>query len=267
MVVARRPARVRWRMPIPLRPPRRRLRAVAAGGGPRPGGVHDRRPPRPIGRARAASRRSGTSRTAASGWRLANRRRCCRFVPPGRRRRPRRWPSILERASSRCDFRPSGVKVRIRAAAKPTHLVFEIVSVEPAGSVDAVVWGPYPTTVGATVGEIVGVVRDGSFALGLQVLNLKTRGGALLNDEGSDPSRGTLAQGGTLRQRAAGVRARPDEAAEGRGLERPVPRTCRSLRCRARRSSARRSRCSRAGRIGPSSGSAPSRWLRARRTR
>jgi len=32
-------------------------------------------------------------------------------------------------------------------------------------------------------GEIVGVVRDSVFALGLQVLNLKTRGGALLNDE------------------------------------------------------------------------------------
>ncbi len=92
------------------------------------------------------------------------------------------------------DFRPSGVRIRVRATAKPTHLVFEIVSVEPPGAVDAVVWGPYPTTVGASVGEIVGVAREGSFAVGLQVLNLKTRGGALLNDEGSDTSRGTLAQ-------------------------------------------------------------------------
>jgi hypothetical protein len=91
------------------------------------------------------------------------------------------------------EFRPSGVRIRVRATAKPTHLVFDIVSVEPAGAVDAVIWGPYPTTVGATVGEIVGVVREGAFALGLQVLNLKTRGGALLNDEGSDTSRGTLA--------------------------------------------------------------------------
>ncbi len=92
------------------------------------------------------------------------------------------------------DFRPSGVRIRVRATAKPTHLVFEIVSVEPPGAVDAVVWGPYPTTVGASVGEIVGVAREGPFAVGLQVLNLKTRGGALLNDEGSDTSRGTLAQ-------------------------------------------------------------------------
>jgi len=91
-------------------------------------------------------------------------------------------------------FRPSGVRVRVRATAKPTHLTFEIVGVEPADSVDAVVWGPYPTTVGATIGEIVGVARDETIAIGLQVLTLKTRGGALLNDEGSDPSRGTLAQ-------------------------------------------------------------------------
>jgi hypothetical protein len=110
------------------------------------------------------------------------------------------------------DFRPSGVRVRVRVAARPTHLVFEVVAVEPADSVDAVIWGPYPTTVSATVGEIVGVVREGTFALGLQVLNLKTRGGALLNDEGSDQSRGTLAQParfGSVLQAFALDRTRP----------------------------------------------------------
>ena len=126
------------------------------------------------------------------------------------------------------DYRPSGVRIRVRAMAKPTHLVFEIVSVEPAASVDAVVWGPYPTTVGATVGEIVGVVREGTFALGLQVLNLKTRGGALLNDEGSDPSRGTLAQParfGSLLQAFALDRTKPRKVAgwSGQFPDMPVP--------------------------------------------
>jgi len=126
------------------------------------------------------------------------------------------------------DFRPSGVKVRLRALAKPTHLSFEIVSAEPAGLVDAVLWGPYPTTVGGTVGEIVGVVRDGSFALGLQVLNLKTRGGALLNDEGSDPSRGTLAKTapfGSILQAFALERTRPRTVAgwNGQFPDMPVP--------------------------------------------
>jgi hypothetical protein len=48
-----------------------------------------------------------------------------------------------------------------------------------------VLWGPYPTTIRKTVGEVIGVVRDGAFALGLQALNLKTLGGYPENDEGS----------------------------------------------------------------------------------
>ena len=82
----------------------------------------------------------------------------------------------------------------MKAVRKATHLVFEIAGAEPASAVDAVVWGPYPTSIGATVGEIVGVVRDVEYAIGLQVLNIKTLGGALLNDEGSDPSRSSVAQ-------------------------------------------------------------------------
>ena len=126
------------------------------------------------------------------------------------------------------DFRPSGVRVQVRASAEPTHLVFEIVSVEPGGAVDAILWGPYPTTVGAIVGEIVGVVRDGTFALGLQVLNLKTRGGALLNGEGSDPSRGTLAQParfGSVLQAFALDRTKPRSVAgwNGQFPGMPVP--------------------------------------------
>jgi len=88
----------------------------------------------------------------------------------------------------------SGVRVRVKVVRKPTHLVFEIVGVEPSNVVDAVIWGPYPTTIRETVGEIIGVVRDAEYAIGLQVLNIKTLGGVLLNDEGSDPSRSSVAQ-------------------------------------------------------------------------
>ncbi len=91
-------------------------------------------------------------------------------------------------------YQPSGVIVRVRALAKPTHFTFEIVGVEPGGVVDAVTWGPYPITIGATIGEIVGVVRDPAFAIGLQVLNIKTLGGYPNYDEGSDPSRSRVAQ-------------------------------------------------------------------------
>ena len=125
-------------------------------------------------------------------------------------------------------YSASGVEVDVKTAARPTHLALEITAVRPAGLVDAVVWGPYPTTIGGTVGEIVGVVRDGTITIGLQPLNVKTRGGALLNDEGSDPSRGTLAQPapwGSVLQAFALDRSRPRKAAAWNGQfpNMPVP--------------------------------------------
>jgi hypothetical protein len=123
---------------------------------------------------------------------------------------------------------PGNVRVAVKAVARRSHAVLEVVDVQPAGSVDAIVWGPIPTSIGATVGEIVGVVRDEAFAIGLQVLDLKTRGGALLNDEGSDPSRGTLAQKtpwGSVLQAFALDRSRPRRVTgwNGQFPEMPVP--------------------------------------------
>jgi hypothetical protein len=91
-------------------------------------------------------------------------------------------------------YQPSGARLQVKATSRPTHVVFEIVRVEPAGLVDAVTWGPYPVTIGEIVGEIIGVVRDPAFAVGLQVLNIKTLGGIPAHDEGSDPSRSRVAQ-------------------------------------------------------------------------
>ncbi|MGE5361898.1 MAG: hypothetical protein ACM3NQ_23025 [Bacteroidales bacterium] len=126
------------------------------------------------------------------------------------------------------EYQASGARVRVRAVERPSHIVFEVVQARPQDRVDAVVWGPYPTTIGAVVGEIVGVVRDDRFAIGLQVLNAKTRGGALLNAEGSDPSRGTLAQKapfGSVLQAYALDRSRPRavDAWNGQFPNMPVP--------------------------------------------
>lgn len=65
----------------------------------------------------------------------------------------------------------------VRALANPTHVVFEVVEVRPTKAVELVLWGPYPTTIGETIGETVGVVRDREFAIGIQTLNAKTLGG------------------------------------------------------------------------------------------
>ncbi|MCL5097202.1 MAG: hypothetical protein M1608_06705 [Candidatus Omnitrophica bacterium] len=86
-----------------------------------------------------------------------------------------------------------GVTVTLRSEAKPTHLVFELTSVEPAGKVDLVIWGPYPTTIGAIVGETVGVVRNRQFAIGIQSLNPKTLGGYPSNEDDIMPSYNSFA--------------------------------------------------------------------------
>jgi len=80
-----------------------------------------------------------------------------------------------------------GVTATVRATSKPTHLVLELTAVEPLQSVQVVVWGPYATTIGDTIGETVGVVRDSVFAVGLQALNPKTLGGLPWRDNDFPP--------------------------------------------------------------------------------
>jgi len=87
----------------------------------------------------------------------------------------------------------SHLSADIRVIQKKTHLVFELVKLTPSDRVTAICWGPYPTTIDKTIGEVVGVVRDGEYAIGLQCLNTKTIGGILKNGEGADDSRGTVA--------------------------------------------------------------------------
>jgi len=85
----------------------------------------------------------------------------------------------------------AGVVAQVAAEEKGSHLRLELKSIQgtqAGGStpwVDWALWGPYPTTLRRTVGEVVGVVRDEGFALGLQALNIKTLGGAPENEEGN----------------------------------------------------------------------------------
>ncbi len=109
-------------------------------------------------------------------------------------------------------YAASGATVWVETSVHPTHVTLSITRVDPVGLVDAVTWGPYPVTIGETVGEIIGVVRDQSFAVGLQVLNIKTLGGIPAHDEGSDPSRSRVAQAapwGSVLQAYALDRSRP----------------------------------------------------------
>ncbi|CAN5917285.1 hypothetical protein BH11GEM2_BH11GEM2_14020 [soil metagenome] len=88
----------------------------------------------------------------------------------------------------------AGVQIVILVREEPRYVVLQIVSSSPAGKVDAVIWGPSPTVIGKTVGEVIGVVRDGEISLGMQVLNMKTLGGDMSNDEASTWERGIAAR-------------------------------------------------------------------------
>ena len=93
------------------------------------------------------------------------------------------WDSSANRLTLR--YTKAGVMALLWVQAKSTHLTLELLEVQPPGRAELVLWGPYPTTIRQTVGEVVGVVRDGEFALGVQALNPKTLGGFPENDEGS----------------------------------------------------------------------------------
>ena len=103
-------------------------------------------------------------------------------------------------------------RIVLRARSSATHLALDIVSATPAERVDAVIWGPYPTTISQTVAEVIGVVRDGTIAIGTQVLNMKTLGGDLPNGEGSTWARGIAA---TPYRSAGSTRARRRLARSG----------------------------------------------------
>jgi hypothetical protein len=98
------------------------------------------------------------------------------------------WDADTKRLTVR--FADPSVTATLKAEAKPTHIVFEVVGLEPTNRIELIVWGPYPTTIGDIVGEVIGVVRDPEFAIGIQALNAKTLGGYPTQESDSDEGHG-----------------------------------------------------------------------------
>ena len=71
----------------------------------------------------------------------------------------------------------AGVTATVAIAVRPTHLRIELTSVDGARPTQ-IHWGPLPTAIGQSVGEVIGVVRDDKFALGIQSLGIETFAGA-----------------------------------------------------------------------------------------
>lgn len=83
----------------------------------------------------------------------------------------------------------------IEVVNRTSYLVFTLRNISNQNNVELVIWGPFPTTINETVGECVGVVRNKSFALGIQALNPKTLGGYPSAENDIEPSYNIFASG------------------------------------------------------------------------
>ncbi|MDR3713637.1 MAG: hypothetical protein P4L51_12520 [Puia sp.] len=81
---------------------------------------------------------------------------------------------------------PNGSVARVAIRNKHSYWRMQLLSLSPRDGVDNIVWGPYKTCISRTIGEIVSVVRDDQFSIGLQALDGSTTGGP--------PSEGDLYQ-------------------------------------------------------------------------
>jgi hypothetical protein len=80
-----------------------------------------------------------------------------------------------------------GSSAVVQVSRRTSHLRFDLIDVTSADEVELVVWGPYKTRIGKTIGETVGVVRGESYSIGLQALNAKTLGGFPWNENDAMP--------------------------------------------------------------------------------
>ncbi|WP_276504049.1 hypothetical protein [Terrimonas pollutisoli] len=85
-------------------------------------------------------------------------------------------------------FPQVGVEAKVKVQQRENYISFELTQLTQAETIDLILWGPYPTTIADTVGEVVGVVRNKDFAICIQSLNLKTLGGYPNAENDIEPS-------------------------------------------------------------------------------
>ena len=92
-------------------------------------------------------------------------------------------------------FPAPNAKAVVQVKEQDAYITFNLNQLTVAKEVDWIAWGPFPTTIADTVGEVVGVVRNRDFAIGIQALNIKTLGGSPLVDSDIQPSYDVFADG------------------------------------------------------------------------
>jgi hypothetical protein len=71
----------------------------------------------------------------------------------------------------------NGSLANIMVQQRSNYIRLELLSLENANGVDNIVWGPYKTTISKKIGEIISVVRDDQFAIGMLALDDNTTSG------------------------------------------------------------------------------------------
>lgn len=71
----------------------------------------------------------------------------------------------------------NGAVATIKAEQKKEYFRFQLLSLTKKEQVDNIIWGPYKTNISKTIGDVLGVVRDDDFAIGMLGLNDNTTGG------------------------------------------------------------------------------------------
>jgi hypothetical protein len=85
---------------------------------------------------------------------------------------------------------PNGSEATVKIDNRKDYLRFKLLSLIPRNGIEAIVWGPYSTTIKQSIGETVCLVRDSGFAIGLQALNINTIEG--VPDDGDDAGEGEV---------------------------------------------------------------------------
>lgn len=88
----------------------------------------------------------------------------------------------------RLNFGENGLGADIRITENPKYIRMEVVALHEADDVEVLLWGPFQSRISETIGEIVGVVRNDEFAIGLQALNIRTLGGYPSHENDQDTS-------------------------------------------------------------------------------
>ncbi|OQP63918.1 hypothetical protein A3860_23605 [Niastella vici] len=71
----------------------------------------------------------------------------------------------------------NGSVARIKAEQKTQYLRFQLLALTKSDDIDNIVWGPYKTNISKTIGDVIGVVRNDDFAIGLLGLDDNTTSG------------------------------------------------------------------------------------------